>query len=1375
MKKKLAVGLFSLAIAAGAYFTFRALTRPKILFLGFADQLVILAEKASAKSGIKVETWTREKVDGATKPPDLTPFKVVIVNGLRAEPYSKEAQQAFSDAVNRGAKIMVLPPRQAEMMRTGNADYTNKDKPVSGYFSNGGVENWARLLNFLTATYCGVNAPVQPPLELPESGYYHPDAGEVMTSTAAYRAWYAKSGHEQPGAPWVALDFSQGWKTGITQGTDGLIRAFEKRKFNVAPMFGAVQLGQLLGEIKPDLVVNRSHGRFFQGERGVELLNAKIDAPVIRGLTLMFEQKTVEEYQKDKAGVRGPGLSIGTVVSELDGTVEPLLIEGMVKDSAGRKVEAPIAERVERLVDRAERWVALRRTPVADKKVAVVYFNGIGKADFTAQGMNVPRSLVRFLEGLKGAGYKVEGNPSDAEQLLKLMQARGRNVSEAEAGEMEKLVAQPGVTLLPVEGYLKWFAKLPAAMQREVTDAYGPAPGTFMTARRAGKNFFVLPTLTFGNVVLIPQPARGAVMDSKLAHSDKVPPPHQYLALYWWLQEGLKAHALVHYGTHGTYEFLPGRPVGQMDDDWSDRVVAALPNIYVYTMDNVGEALIAKRRGSAVMVSHQTPPIQAAQLSESDREVADLYRETQRFKAQDAGVLKEQMRGRIREMAVRRKLDQDLRADWKKSAPTDDQVEQLDAYLNELDEARIPVGMHVHGVADDPQELRLTMAEILGKEFLAKSGGDRKRAAERVGQMLAASAAVTGPVKLTGFARPYAPTAGTGQREYPLDTQPAKPAPVASGHPAWIPKIGAPPPEVQARLQRANSPVPMAFGDGPGAPSAASAAPAPLDDTARVALLKAAFAETSNEIPQTLRALEGRYIRPGGGGDPVRTPAALPTGRNLYGINPAEIPTQAAWQVGVELGTQLLEAERKRLGRWPRKVGFNLWPTELVRQYGADLAQALWLMGVKPVWDQRGIVIDLEVIPMTELKRPRVDVLLQAAGQFRDSFPDRMELIDKAVRLAVLARDGENYVAEGSARMEQALKQAGLSAKQARQLSNARIFSNSPGGYGTGLTGGISRSGDYGDTKDLTAEYMDRAGAVYTQGAEWGQKVPKLYETALKGTDAVSISHSSNTISALTLDHYFEYSGGMVMAIRDTTGQNAAAYLADTRDVNKSRIKTVEDALAADLRSLYWNKKWIDGMKKNDFSGASEIATLASNLYGWQVTKPDAVKGYMWDEIYQLYVEDRDKLGMKEWFDKKNPYAFQNLTATMLETARKGYWKPDAKVLEKLATEYAQSVALHGTSGGERTTGNAALQSFVTKQLDAPGNAPGMLLSKNFTQALERATVSTQSGALVVGQRLVREMTSTETQTIVRNSLMGSLAVATLAAIFYFGIRRRTR
>jgi cobaltochelatase CobN len=1369
MKKHILTVVAAAGLLASATWAWSWLRRPRILLLGFNDQLLMLAEKASHRSKVRIDIMTREQADDhAKRPPSLNKYRAILVNGLRAEPYPKPVQAALAEAARRGVPVLVLPPRQADIMRLGNADYSGKDRWIAAFYTYGGVENWARLLRFLSIRYAGGKGDPLPPVPTPENGFYHPDAPDIFTSTAAYRAWYTKSGREKPGHPWIAIDFAQGWRVGITQGTDALIRAFEKRNFNVAALFGQTQMGRFLEEIRPDLIINRSHGRFWQGERGVELLARRIDAPIIRGLSLMFEQKTIEEYRQTRDGVRGPGLAIGTVVSELDGTIEPTLIEGLKGDEQGRRVEAPIEERIQRLVDRAERWINLRRKPNADKRVAIVYFNGMGKADFTAAGLNVPESLIRFLGALRAAGYAVRDDPTSASELLKLMQARGRNVSEVEPGELERLAQQPGVLLLPAEDYQKWFARLPQSLQAAVLQAYGPPPGTFMTARRNGRNYFIVPALRFGNVVLLPQPARGAQMDSKLQHSDKVPPPHQYLAVYWWLQEGFHADALVHYGTHGTYEFLPGRPVGQLDDDWSDRVVGRIPNLYVYTMDNVGEALIAKRRGSAVLISYQTPPIQAADLSSQDADLAELVREAQRFLAQPPGALKENMRARIRALACKRRLDSDLRMDWSSSSPTDHQIKQLYTYLHELDESKIPIGLHVHSRADKPEDLSLTVAEILGKDFLSRYQGDRRKAAADVARLMR-TASPTAPQGLqSAFPRPFTATAGTASREFAAQT-PAQMPQQPDRHPAGIPKIGPPPPPIQAQIQRVNSPVAAAF----DTPSAADTPRSRPDVASRIASLQAAFAETSKEIDAVLHALSGGYVRPGSGGDPVRTPSALPTGRNLYGVNPAEIPTQAAWDTGVALADQLLAAERKRLGRWPRKVGFNLWPTELVQQYGVDLAQALYLLGVKPVWDQRGIVIDLELIPASQLKRPRVDVVIQAAGQFRDSFPDRMELLDRAVRMAAEADDGENFISENAASLQRQLKESGLSARDARILAYARIFSNSPGGYGTGLTGSIMRSGSYSLSKELTREYLERAGAVYTQGIEWGKKVPALYEKTLQNTDAVSISRSMNTISALTLDHYFEYSGGMVMAIRDTTGQKAAAYIADVRDPNQSRVQTVEEALAADLRTKFWNRKWIAGMMESGSSGASEITKLADNLHGWQVTKPDAVQPYMWEEVDRIYVQDGEGLKLREWFEKHNPYAFQNLLATLLETVRKGYWKPSQEIVRRLADEYARSVIVHGLSGSERTAGNTALHNFIRRQLDAPGYQSAIVSSRDFNRALERSTAPTQSSALVVGQRLARQMSTEEDQHLVRTSVGAGLFITALACGAWLLFRRK--
>ena len=556
-----------------------------------------------------------------------------------------------------------------------------------------------------------------------------------------------------------------------------------------------------------------------------------------------------------------------------------------------------------------------------------------------------------------------------------------------------------------------------------------------MTVERDGRRQLVLPKLEFGNVILMPQPARGANMDARLQHNDRVPPNHQYLAAYWWLQREFEADAIVNYGTHGTHEFLPGRPLGQLADDWSDITLGRMPNVYVYIMDNVGEALIAKRRGSAVTVDHQVPPIGAASLSEADPEIGELYRAAEQFVDQEEGSLKERLREQIAKLGKARALDEDLGLDWTERLPTDEEVAELKLHIHLINEDRIPLGLHVHSQNNPASEAAQLVTSMVGSDYV------RRVASDEMGLQVE-----------------------SGTR--------------------W-----------EAAKQRAVRHVEAAL---EGRRVAAALRP----DEDRVRTIFASLRLTSREIPQTLHALEGGYIPPGAGGDPVRNPAALPTARNLYGINPQEVPTRAAWEVGVSLADALLDAERERLGRYPKKIGFTLWNTELIRHYGTDLAQILHLIGVRPVWDHNGIVADLDLVPVEELGRPRIDVVIQAASLFRDTFPDRMEFLDKAVRLAAAAADGDNFIADHVEESQIALKRAGMSAEDARLYAGARVFSNNVGGYGTGVIDNTIRSGDFEDTAGLTEEYLARVGAVYTEGAEWGANVEGLYAQALAGTEA---------------------------------------------------------------------------------------------------------------------------------------------------------------------------------------------------------------------------------------------------------------------------------
>lgn len=537
------------------------------------------------------------------------------------------------------------------------------------------------------------------------------------------------------------------------------------------------------------------------------------------------------------------------------------------------------------------------------------------------------------------------------------------------------------------------------------------------------------------------------------------------------------------------------------------------------------------------------------------------------------------------------------------------------------------------------------------------------------------------------------------------------------------------------------------------------------------------YQQSSEEIDAALHALEGGFVNPGQGGDPVRSPKALPTGKNLYGINPEEVPTKAAWRVGIKLTESLLAKKIGELGRYPKKIGFNLWNTETVRQHGITMSQILYLLGVKPVWTKGNIVRELELIPASELGRPRIDVVVLAAGQYRDIFPCRMELIDLAVVMANNARDdGENFVREGSLNMEQKLKEKGFAPKKARELSTSRIFGGPPGMYGTGLTGAIARSDTWNDKKKLVNLYLSRQGAVYHKGM-WGEFYEGLYETGLNDTEVVVHSRSSNlTGGPMQLDHVFEYMGGMVMSIRQITGKDPDAFFADARNPTQAVMMGLKEALMAEARTRYYNPKWIKGNKKHGFSGAAEMARMTGNLFGWQVTKPDVVDDYMWEEAYQIYHNDKYDLELKEWFERENPYAFQDILAIMIEAIRKGYWDASQEIRMELVNTYAMSVAEFGSSGSKRTAANQKLDKYVKALLNAPGNAAGPNVVAQYQASLDKSLKikEKESRDVVEGFKMAKKKEEARKKKVVTFSFVGGFMVLVVSLLLWQGFRGKS-
>jgi cobaltochelatase CobN len=846
----------------------------------------------------------------------------------------------------------------------------------------------------------------------------------------------------------------------------------------------------------------------------------------------------------------------------------------------------------------------------------------------------------------------VENVPATSAELIARMKSGGRNLGPWAQADLEKLADQGSPVLIPLSTYERWFReKLTEAHRAAVIEQFGPPPGRLMVVNRNGQPHLVIPRLGLGNVILAPQPERGEKQDEKLLHSRDVPPPHNYLAFYWWLEEEFRADAIVHWGTHGTLELLPGKEAGLSKDCWSDLCVGHVPVVDLWITDNLGEATLARRRSYAQLVDHMVPPALDADLKDAHR---PLHDEIEKFNTLEAGLLREEFRKNITRQARETGLSDAIQAAG--SEPLSDlAIAKLDGHLHQLYEARTPLRLHILGEPPRAEEMTPYLVEILGTRFLERLAiadgrkvdpgkhreSDRKQATE----FLAAA--------LDRAAPPSAPL--------PADL--AKDVEFAR--------------EVRERLR------------GAGA-----------------------------EVTGLLKALSARYVEPGPGPEPIRNPASVPTGRNLYALNPEEIPTRAAWEVARKLVDQMLRE------RSPRKIGMDLNGMETMRDFGVMEAQILYLLGARPIWDRNQLVIDVELIPRQELKRDRVDVFVAMGGQYKENFPTRVKLIDKAIRLASASPEETNPVRAGTASVREALLKRGFSSARAGQFAAARIFGTKPGNMtGTNILYLVPRSGVWDKDDEIASVYVDNMNHVFT-GETWGEKVDGLYEEAIQGTDTVLRVWASNMTSQLSNHHAYEYLGGLSLAVKKLTGKSPAALIADVRDPSGGRIRDFEEVLAANFQAELLNRKWIEGMKSHDYAGAGHMAELVKNTFGWSVTRPESVSQKTWNDIHAVYVEDRFNLGLNEWFEKVSPHAQQEVMATLLEAARKELWKATPQQLEKLARRYAESVQKHGESGGLVGGGNARLVNFTGEALTTSTIPGGRELAANLKQAFDKASAA---------------------------------------------------
>jgi cobaltochelatase CobN len=1240
---------------------------PRIAFLGIWDRSAPLVEKAMRETAIPATTLKEAQVLDTKSPDPLKGVDVLLILNLHAEtlPALKQRLTAARTA-NPKLKIIALD-RRGIHAALDSAGLLEADKNVPAYWVPNGATNMAHLLEYCDKTYLGGKHAVEPPIPVPDCGFYIPGRpDEAAADVASLKA----AGNWKEGNPIIALLIQQSfWVTQDLKVVDAEAAALRQRGFNVAVTFAqtATEMESLLENLHPDLLAEDRHGTLWAEPKDGKTMLERLDVPYLRPVSMLAY--TNEEWLKDPRGMHPRDVGGFVAIQESKGTIEPLVVGGLKAGISGYKLHEPIPDRIEHFADRAWSWVNLRRKPEAQKRIAFIYYNStLGKDDLmrgtpTGGFLDGPESFMRLLPELARHGYTLENAPKNTEELIHRVRDQGRNIGPWAQGEVEAEADKESSVLVPLDQYLKWFnSKLGDANRQAVIKAHGPPPGKLMVVERNGQKQIVIPTIRLGNILLAPQPVRGEAQDEKLLHSRDVPPPHNYLAFYWWLQEGFHADAIVHWGTHGSLELLPGKATGLSRDDWPDICAGTMPIINLWIMDNLGEATFSRRRSYALLVDHLCPPAVKPGLS---NEAGKLHEDIEKFDSLGSGALREEFRKRISAAAREQRIDETLHFPQSESnLLSDAQMTAVHDYLHQLLESRTPTSLHVLGQNPDSKLLPDYLVAILHKPFLdrvaALAGGPRS----------------TGPES----------AAAINQRAQQIVKDS-----ILSNQP--------PPTSLEKDI---------AFG---------------RDVLARLN-------QSGNEITNLLRALDARYIAPGPGPDPIRNPASVPTGRNLYALNPEEIPTRASWEVARKLVDDMLKT------RTVHKVGIDLSGMSTMQDYGVTEGQILYLMGVRPVWDQKNRAIDVQLIPREELTRPRVDVFIALGGSYKENFPSRVKLIDKAIRLAAEAREADNGVRSGSLTLEADLLKKGFSSERAHTLSVARIFGTKLGAFGgTNILYLAPRSGAWNNDDDIASVYIDNMSYVYT-GDTWGQKIDGLYERAIQGTDTLVRTWSSNLTSQLSNHHAYEYLGGMSMAVTKLTGKEPAALIADVRDPDGARMRDFNEVMDTDFRTQLLNPNWIAGMKQHDYAGAGQIAELLKNTFGWQVTRRSAVSDGTWNDIYETYIQDRHNLGLPAWMDKVNPHARQEVAATMLEAARKRYWNATPAQLAAIANAYAESVAKYGPSDGLVTGGNTQLQQFVAANLKAPGKQP---LVNAFNAAMAKATTAdapAPGSTRVIGQQL---------------------------------------
>jgi len=1075
------------------------------------------------------------------------------------------------------------------------------------YYDTPSLENYYAMFLLLLREYCkvkvGINIPE--PTVLPSIGVKNFKTGENFADVGQYIQNYSFKE-----CPKIGILFYGGYHYDQSLPAAKLLaEKIESYGFGVVPVFCsdlryylAIEKcffldGEPIIEALIDLLWFRLAGGPIGGDHSItKNILLKLNVPILHGIHL--SSKTVEEWLSSRHGIPPVEMVTTVILPELDGRNEPIVTHAVKKRTInGVRLEEYVAieDRVERLAQRAARWVNLRGKSRGLRRVAIVLYNyppgeeNIGKAAY----LNVFESLSRLLKALRDEGYTVTDTPSGKE-LRDLFISKGI----VNSGEWIQTHSNlEGMIKVPVGRYAEWLREIPEKPLRRILEEWGPPPGKV----NVYGDSILIPGLIFGNVFIGLQPPRGIHEDpSKIYHDKDLPPHHQYVAFYKWILKEFNADAVIHLGTHGTLEFLPGKEAGLSSECFPDMLIADIPNIYVYHAVNSSESSIAKRRSYAVIVNHASPPVMVSGLYGDFQEIERLAAEY--FEAQQYG--REEV-SRIAEKILDKASKYGLGSS----------VEEVYDRIQEYKRSIIPRGLHVLGdklpLEDSVQYLTFLTrydrgeAQSLHRLIIESEGLNYDEVLEK-------------PHMMDSSGRTYAEILSKTEemvknilKDY-----------IVKG---LTPKLKASESEVLKSLS----------------------------------FLKKIYEkiELSDEVGAVLKALNGEFVEPGPGGDFVRTPEVYPTGRNTYQLDPTNLPTEAAMERGRRIADEYLASFYEKYGRYPKTVSVVLWAFETMKTGGETLAVILHLLGVKPVWKSI-YVRELEVIPLSELKRPRIDVVVTICGIFRDTFYNIVELLDKAFRKVAELNEPEdmNFV---KANIKKIYGEYGENAK-------LRIFGPPEGQYATSLTS-LIESSQWRSEVELVNAYLESMKFAYGEKMRCVES-KELMKSLISNVELVTQIRDTVDYEITDLDHYYEFLGGLTKAVESEGGGRPMVLVADTA----REIVKVEDAREYVKRGVVTrttNPKWLDSMIEHGYNGVAKIADRVEYMVGLAATL-GGVEDWMWRSIAENTVFNVERA---ERMRNINVWAFRKIISRLLEASKRGYWKADGKTIERLEEEYLKT------------------------------------------------------------------------------------------------------